>query len=148
VTVSHDRFFLDKIATQILSFERDGRVLDYPGNYTEFHDWRERKEGEKRRNDEAGSKTGDRIADTTAASADVPELSKNQRIQIEKRISEIEKLLPQWETDAAELMAQMSQPDVAADFDRLSEMTKQHADIEGRVKALYREWEDAAEKLG
>src|SRR6476620_5357095 len=40
IVVSHDRFFLDKIATQILSFEADGRVLDFAGNYTEFHDWK------------------------------------------------------------------------------------------------------------
>ena len=45
IVVSHDRFFLDKIATQILSFERDGRVIDYNGNYTEFHDWRESEAG-------------------------------------------------------------------------------------------------------
>ncbi|MGB2912203.1 MAG: ABC-F family ATP-binding cassette domain-containing protein, partial [Pyrinomonadaceae bacterium] len=40
IAVSHDRFFLDKIANQMLSFEPDGRVLDYDGNYTEFHDWK------------------------------------------------------------------------------------------------------------
>ncbi|MGB4989248.1 MAG: ABC-F family ATP-binding cassette domain-containing protein, partial [Pyrinomonadaceae bacterium] len=40
ITVSHDRFFLDRIATQMLSFEPDGRVLDFNGNYTEFHDWK------------------------------------------------------------------------------------------------------------
>ncbi|MGH7785082.1 MAG: ABC-F family ATP-binding cassette domain-containing protein, partial [Candidatus Binatia bacterium] len=34
ITVSHDRFFLDKIATQILSFEPDGSVDWYSGNYT------------------------------------------------------------------------------------------------------------------
>ena len=40
VTVSHDRFFLDKIATQILSFEPDGTTEWCSGNYTEYHDWR------------------------------------------------------------------------------------------------------------
>src|SRR5215210_4783117 len=40
IVVSHDRFFLDKIANQMLSFENDGRVLSYDGNYTEFHDWK------------------------------------------------------------------------------------------------------------
>ena len=39
ITVSHDRFFLDKIATQILAFEVDG-VDCYSGNYTEYHDWK------------------------------------------------------------------------------------------------------------
>src|SRR5688500_19081521 len=43
ITVSHDRFFLDKIATQILAFEEDGTVENYPGNYTQYHDWKERR---------------------------------------------------------------------------------------------------------
>jgi ATP-binding cassette subfamily F protein uup len=31
--VSHDRYFLDKVATTILSFEGDGKVVEYPGNF-------------------------------------------------------------------------------------------------------------------
>ena len=40
LTVSHDRFFLDKVATQIFSFEEDGKVEVFDGNYSEFHDWK------------------------------------------------------------------------------------------------------------
>ena len=36
--VSHDRFFLDKIATQIFSFETNGGIEIFDGNYTEFHE--------------------------------------------------------------------------------------------------------------
>ena len=36
VAVSHDRFFLDKIANQMLSFESDGSVISFDGNYTDF----------------------------------------------------------------------------------------------------------------
>jgi ABC transport system ATP-binding/permease protein len=32
--VSHDRYFLDRVATSILAFEGDGKVVRYPGNYT------------------------------------------------------------------------------------------------------------------
>ena len=35
VTVSHDRYFLDKIATRIFSFE-DGKIARYEGNYSDF----------------------------------------------------------------------------------------------------------------
>lgn len=40
ITVSHDRFFLDRIATQVLAFE-PGRVNVFNGNYTEYHDWKD-----------------------------------------------------------------------------------------------------------
>lgn len=36
VVISHDRWFLDRIATHILSFEGDGKVVWFEGNYTDF----------------------------------------------------------------------------------------------------------------
>ncbi len=36
LVVTHDRYFLDKVATAILAFEGDGRVVRYPGNYEDF----------------------------------------------------------------------------------------------------------------
>ena len=36
VVISHDRWFLDRIATHILAFEGDSRVVFYDGNYTEY----------------------------------------------------------------------------------------------------------------
>ena len=36
VVVSHDRWFLDRIATHILSFEGDGKVVFYQGSYSDY----------------------------------------------------------------------------------------------------------------
>jgi ABC transport system ATP-binding/permease protein len=41
LVVSHDRFFLNKVATSILSFEGDGRVVRYPGGYDSYRRLRE-----------------------------------------------------------------------------------------------------------
>jgi ATP-binding cassette subfamily F protein 3 len=150
VTVSHDRFFLDRVATQILSFERDGQVLDYPGNYTEFHEWREKKETEiKGRPATSSLLSAPHVSQprTVPGGSGNGELSKNQRLQLEKRITEIESSIPELESRAAELMAKMSQPDIAGDFARLSELTEEHRKAEGRIRDLYAEWEDASAKL-
>ncbi|MFI3288640.1 MAG: energy-dependent translational throttle protein EttA [Rikenellaceae bacterium] len=40
VVISHDRWFLDRIATHIISFEGDGRVISYEGSYSEFEAWK------------------------------------------------------------------------------------------------------------
>ena len=37
--VSHDRYFLDRVASHILAFDAAGRVHYFPGNYTEFQAW-------------------------------------------------------------------------------------------------------------
>jgi ATP-binding cassette ChvD family protein len=38
VVISHDRWFLDRIATHILSFEGDGRVVFFEGGYTDYEE--------------------------------------------------------------------------------------------------------------
>ena len=40
VVISHDRWFLDRIATHILSFEGDSRVVYYEGSYSEYEAWK------------------------------------------------------------------------------------------------------------
>ena len=36
--ISHDRWFLDRIATHILAYEGDSEVVFFEGNYTEYHE--------------------------------------------------------------------------------------------------------------
>ena len=40
VVISHDRWFLDRIATHILSFEGDSKVVFYEGSYSEYEAWK------------------------------------------------------------------------------------------------------------
>ena len=40
VVISHDRWFLDRVATHILSFEGDGNVVFYEGSYSEYEEWK------------------------------------------------------------------------------------------------------------
>lgn len=140
ITVSHDRFFLDKLATQMLSFEPDGSVLDYSGNYTEFHDWRDGREIVQVSNPKGTSEKLERAASRKT-------LSKNQRLQLEKRIVEIEKLLPEMESEVVRLTREMSEPDLAADFEKLGSVSRQHDKIAQEITELYAEWETATESL-
>jgi len=47
VVVSHDRWFLDRICTHILSFEGDGKVEYYEGTYTDYEEYKKRMNGGK-----------------------------------------------------------------------------------------------------
>lgn len=46
IVISHDRFFLDSIADHLFVFEGDGKVKDFPGNYTEYRAWRDEQEAQ------------------------------------------------------------------------------------------------------
>jgi len=143
ITVSHDRFFLDKLATQILAFE-DYAVETYNGNYTEYHDWR------------GVSYTFTRNKETANVDPKhqeiTPEgvtrtLSKNERQRLESRIREIENMIPRLEDEDSKLTLEMSLPQVAANFQKLNELTAKHKELESRIRSLYEEWDDIAGKL-
>jgi len=38
LVISHDRWFLDRIATHILAYEGDSEIVFFEGNYTEYHE--------------------------------------------------------------------------------------------------------------
>ena len=46
VVISHDRWFLDRIATHILSFEGDSQVRWFEGNFSEYEEFRQRELGD------------------------------------------------------------------------------------------------------
>lgn len=47
LVISHDRWFLDRIATHILAFEGNSQVTWFEGNYQAYHEWKKKKLGDK-----------------------------------------------------------------------------------------------------
>lgn len=149
ITVSHDRFFLDKVSTQIMSFETDGKIEIYDGNYSEFHDWKVKNlslvsspssfEKNETENDSPESqRTNDKGQKTN--------LSKNQLQKIENRIREIEETeIPHHEAELARLTLEMSQPEIAADHTKLQQANEKYGQIEAKIQSLYEEWENLSE---
>ena len=43
IVVSHDRYFMDKVVDHLLVFHGDAEIQDFPGNYTQYREWREAK---------------------------------------------------------------------------------------------------------
>jgi len=49
IVVSHDRYFMDKVIDHMLVFGGNGDINDFPGNYTQYREWKEEKEQEVRK---------------------------------------------------------------------------------------------------
>ena len=47
IVVSHDRYFMDKVVDHLLVFKGDGEIQDFPGNYTQYHDYQKMKSKEE-----------------------------------------------------------------------------------------------------
>ncbi|MDR3059336.1 MAG: ABC-F family ATP-binding cassette domain-containing protein [Prevotella sp.] len=41
IVVSHDRYFMDKVVDHLLAFQGNAQIKDFPGNYTEYREWKE-----------------------------------------------------------------------------------------------------------
>ncbi len=47
IVVSHDRYFMDKIVDHLLIFHGNGEIQDFPGNYTQYREWKKLQPKEK-----------------------------------------------------------------------------------------------------
>ena len=63
IVVSHDRYFMDKVVDHLLVFNGQGDIRDFPGNYTQYRDWKDAKvHQEKEKEKEAAKAQEDKMA--------------------------------------------------------------------------------------
>jgi len=167
ITISHDRYFLDRVATQILALDGTGNVEHYNGDYTEYHDWKAarlkemsvpaavadrshraptapapdpKRDGKAApRESTRGSKRGKRKTPRT------PE-SSSSRVKIIKKPREpelVEAEISALEKRLSELSVEMTKPEVARDISRLVELNDEYQQGEARLAELLDEWERA-----
>ncbi len=146
ITVSHDRFFLDKIATQILAFEENG-VEVFDGNYTGYHDWKAAKKSVRTDGSSDASNGSQRLEvtprkeSTNDENEERTKLSKNQRDRIEKKIGEIEKDIQMLESTIGSISAEIADPATSSDPSKLANATARLTNAETELSELYSEWE-------
>lgn len=48
IIVSHDRYFMDRLVEHLFVFEGEGKIKDFPGNYSEFREWEKEEKASKK----------------------------------------------------------------------------------------------------
>lgn len=91
--VTHDRYFMDQLVDHLFVFEGEGKIRDFPGNYTDYREWLE--EEEKQRKIESASKTPVQTQptakqDTFSAKKKISFKEKQEYEQLEKEIEALE----------------------------------------------------------
>lgn len=100
--VSHDRYFMDNLVDHVFVFEGNGQIRDFPGNYTDFKEWKaEQKVTEKKEKERTETKVP---AQAVSAPKSQGKLSFNERRMLDKAIEDMEKL----EIKKEQLLAQMN----------------------------------------
>ncbi|TWJ33505.1 ABC-F family ATP-binding cassette domain-containing protein [Geobacter argillaceus] len=143
VFVSHDRHFIDGLATRVVEVD-GGALTNYFGDYEYF----------------LAKKEGCSESPVTSHQSPVT-VSKEERLRQrdeekqrqktdrarQKRLAEMESAIELEESRQAELEAQLADPAVAGDYTELQRLGAEHAALAARIAALYEEWEQLQAEL-
>jgi ATP-binding cassette subfamily F protein uup len=147
VTVSHDRYFLDKIATRIFSFEQ-GTIKQYEGNFSDYKDARSFQNDDTSR---AGSKPDNTTEDQKSASVATWK-QKNTKLkftyQEQKDYESIDEDIANLETKIEETEAAISKS--TTDYTKLNELMTQKETLEKLLEEKMDRWvylNDLAEQI-
>lgn len=101
IVISHDRYFMDKVADHLLVFQGGGQIKDFPGNYSDYLEWKRLKESEERA---VGSRENKKIQEKQMPKQSSAPSGKRKRTYQENREMErLEQEIPQLEQEKAEL---------------------------------------------
>lgn len=138
ITVSHDRYFINRIANRIIEIQPDG-VTEYIGNYD---DYIERKNRPVAVEVEAG-KTKTELEKEKRRE----KLSRQALRQLKIRAQEAEKAVGVKETEIAELEAQMADPSLYSDAQKSADVQRAYQKAQQALQTLYEQWEAAEAAL-
>ena len=141
LTVSHDRYFINRVADRIIEMRPDG-VKEYLGNYDDYL--------EKKRREEAG------LEDAAASGMTKTQLDKQRRKErllregkkaLEKQLEAAEARIADAEKEIQDLETRMADPELYQHPDEARETARRHAELQAGMDALYEEWEALSEAV-
>ena len=163
ITVSHDRYFLDKVANCVLEIA-DGRLQEYNGNYSYYRE-KKAEEAQELAELEAEAKAATE-AEKAKAKAEAVKLSdrakstgKALEAKVEKNnpfrgMSEAKRTETLQRTEAEIAMAEaelkmlemeMNDPAIQADPEKSMEIAQAYSDKEAEIQAKYEKWEQLSD---
>ena len=137
--VTHDRFFIDRVATDVLVLEENGCAV-YEGNYSEYLAFQS---STRQDQDETASEAKPKIADGRASE------EKQKRPQWRfpyRKVADIEQDLDRAEDCKRRLETELADSDVARDPERIRQVKQDYAAILEEIDELSAHWEEATER--
>lgn len=113
IIVSHDRFFLDKIADHLFIFEGDGAVKDFVGSYSGYREYMKDKEKERRALERERQQKEEKKR--FVESENVPVKKRKLSYKEQRELEQIEKDLEALNAEKAELEGKLSGGNISGD---------------------------------
>lgn len=136
IIVSHDRYFMDKVIDHLLVFEGEGKITDFPGNYTQYREWSHLKSKEE------AEKTNK--PKETKTKADYHHESRRKMSFKEKReFEQLEKEIEQLETQCKNIEESLCSGNLSVE--ELTEKSKQLPILKAQLDEKSMRWLELAE---
>ncbi len=137
IVVSHDRYFLDRTVDHLFRFEGEGRIREYPGNYSAFLEIREREAAQAA----AEGRPQEKKADARAEQGGAPKrkLSYKERQELER----LEKGIEAAEERKGEIEAKLAE--VAGNYGAAQGLIKELEELSGKIERDMERWSELAE---
>lgn len=134
LTVSHDRYFLDKVADRVLAFDA-ANLVDFPGNYSYYRERQTLRPTLKPVNK----------AEPVIKQQDVPvvserKTSKQRPEDIARKVEKLELEIREWEAMLKMLTVRLNDPANFSDPQKSQELADEYAKMEGELAQKYDEW--------
>ncbi len=138
IVVSHDRFFMDKVVDHLLVFKGNCQIQDFPGNYTDYRQWRELKAAEQAENQ--AKTTPKPTAERPQRHEERKKLTFAERREFDQLSEEIEAL----ETEKKAIENALSSG--ALGNDELMQQSQRFAEISSLIDTKTERWLELSEK--
>ena len=107
IVVSHDRYFMDKVVDHLLVFHGDAEIQNFPGNYTQFREWKLEKD--KIEAEEIRAEKADKNIKAITEQGDNKKENKKKLSYREKqKFESLEKEIEELENEKKDLTTQLS----------------------------------------
>ena len=147
VFVSHDRYFVDQLATRIIDVSGGG-ISSHPGNYADFLAARQAQGCDEHSEQRVEHLQAAVTSETPSATKEQRKQEHAQRKEVQKQQRKLEKQLQQLETEIeiaeaqqADLEQQLADPELYQDQQQFSMLSDQHRDQTESLEEMYQEWE-------
>lgn len=141
--VSHDRYFINKIADRVFELTKNG-IEDFLGNYDYYIERKEiEAEREKLRQKTEAKNQNDQTYNRSEAALSYAEQKRRQSKERTRRrkIEKIEETIEQKEEELANLELKMTEPEVFNDHEKIKELSEKADELRDEIEALFEQWE-------
>jgi len=156
--VTHDRYFMDRLVDHVFVLEGEGKVRDYPGNYTDYREWRNKQPGRDRSKKQSAASTPEKAKQLAANTLGVTNqngasgVTQTKAVETKKKLSfkeqrEYETLeseiaaLEQRKADLTELMT------AGGHHEELTRWAREIGEIDAQISTKSDRWLELAEHI-